>query len=99
MRNTIDKESYKLLFTVLTILIVLLSIVTSMLYIDIHGNDPKTLKISGTLLFLTAGVTLITRTQYLRFYNEPSYNTQKLPLWAGAACAIAIGFAFPMYIH
>ena len=96
MRNTIDKEAYKLLFGILVFFIGTLAIITSLLFVDLKGFSPVTLKVSGILLLMMIGLTMWLRTEYLKMYNLNSYQVQKLKLWAGAAASVISAFAFSL---
>ncbi len=96
MRNTIDKEAYKLLFGILVFFIGTLAVITTMLYVDLKGFSPVTLKVSGILLLMMLGLTMWLRSEYLKLYNINSYQVQKLKLWAGAAVSLVSAIAFSM---
>lgn len=91
MRNSIEKDSYQLLFNILIFFGVVLSIVSVLLYIKPEGFAPKTLSVSTALLFLLTGVTLWLRTDYLKLYNTSQYQTKKIPMWFSAGASILFG--------
>jgi hypothetical protein len=94
MRNTIDKEAYKLLFAILAFFIGTLTLITSLLFVDLKGFSPITFKVSGILLLSMLGLTMWLRSEYLKMYNTNSYQTQKISLWAGAAVSFLSAVAF-----
>jgi hypothetical protein len=93
MRNSIDKEAYKLLFIVLFFFIGVLTLITGMLSVNLNGFDALTLKISATLLLAMLGLTFFVGSEYYKMYNKLSYNSHKIKLWAGSAASfIAAAF-------
>lgn len=85
MRNSIDKEAYKLLFGILIFFGAVLALVSIMLYIDLKGFAPLTRNVSVTLFFMLLGLALWLRSDYLKLYNLNSYKVQRVPLWIGAS--------------
>jgi hypothetical protein len=94
MRNTIDKEAYKLLFGILIFFIGTLAIITALLFVDLKGFSPVTFKVAGILLLSMLGLTMWLRSEYLKMFNLNSYQVQKIKLWAGAAVSFVSAIAF-----
>jgi TRAP-type C4-dicarboxylate transport system permease small subunit len=91
MRNSIEKDSYKLLFGILTFFGIVLAFISATLYFNLNGFAPKTLSVSASLLFMLIGVTIWLRTEYLKNYNIKTYKTARIPMWFSAGLSLIVG--------
>ena len=92
MRNDIDKETYRWLFSIILFFAISLGLINVYLYSGQTLFTEKTLKFASSVFFLLIGVGLWIRLEYLKIYLHERYASRKLPMWTSAVVAVFAAF-------
>lgn len=82
MRNSIDKSTYDQLFTVVTILGILLLIVNIFLFFSADQAHQSFLNFSTSIMCLLLAISTWLRLEFLKVFKVARYKARRVPMWA-----------------